>query len=1067
MKSFDYKTAELPDTGTFLIEANAGTGKTYTLEHLYRRLVVEKNLMPSEILVVTFTEAATAELAGRIQQNLAGKDTEEAEENEKEILRKACSAFDEAAIFTIHGFCKRVLQEHAFDCKLPFNAELLTDTDPLIREVVADFCRRKIADGVTMPLKFQQLFSAAKLFFNFPKATLKYHEPLDEEQTILNNIKSVVQALGQLKKKSKFFRAVAALCEADAREFPALLVGLKGDLLTPKTKANAILRDFFEALAVHRLRELHDDIFNAFEERKNRRNLLTFDDLLRKLEAALPSPDVPLAGMIRGQYRAVLIDEFQDTDPVQYNIFSTLFNGRTLLFFIGDPKQAIYGFRGADLNTYLNAAKKLPKKHRFTLTTNYRSVPGLVDAVNKLFNSDDAFLNDDIEYKDSQASGQSKASPLLHNGQPVSDPFRRVLIHKPDDRINVEDFTKIAVSETAVQITALLNDAAYQLAQSGASRRLRPQDFAILTSANKQSEEIKDGLIRVGVPAVIYRASSVFDSREANEFRVFFKALLAPSSRRALKALLASRWCGFDDVALANLESDAQALSRAIDQLKTVCNAWQSSGPATAIELFFKTHNTFARLAKSLSPERSLTNLRHLTELILEHQRTSAASLEAMAYWFNTCCAEPPNGEGHEQRLESDADAVRILTIHKSKGLEFPVVLCPFLAPKGKDKNAKLQLAHDESGHAVFPLDQRTRDEFSSDQMAEHARLMYVALTRAASLCIPIVKGWKFEEKEVAPANDEDAEDAPAIIKPTVYSLLSQIESDDSPTIRMLPLYTPQPKDYKLPSDADPIREPSPPPPAVQNAFDIISYSSLHAQEIAAPRDDEKDDAPLPEPDLILPRGSITGNCLHAILEGFDFPNITSRDKTLAAISKVLDVSPLATRDPALREQRRERVAGILANVFATPLPNARTLSEIPFSDTRREVPFTFPLDKSLNKTRLHAHGLDINRSGFITGFIDLLFRVDGRYYFVDWKSDTLASVDDLHAHMKTRGYLLQLRLYAIALHRILRHMLGDAYAPEKHFGGGFCVFLRHLSPQQPNALFTLAKLDDWQDLLS
>ncbi|MCL1887398.1 MAG: UvrD-helicase domain-containing protein [Kiritimatiellaeota bacterium] len=1068
MRTFCVKTAALPETGTFLIEANAGTGKTHTIQELYRRLVVERGLMPSEILVVTFTNAATAELADRVHKNLSGDDP---------ALRRARSGFDQAAIHTIHGFCMGVLNSHAFECGLAFDAEPLPDITPLVREITADFYRRATTRG-PIPQAFGELLKTALLFAKFPNAKPVPAEIPPDPAAVLDALHKELHALPPYTRAPKIKAAYDALRGAGRDGFAAALVTLKDDLLrnadTLPDEYRAFqdgVSAFFETPRLAHLLALHADIAKHFEERKRRRNLLAYDDQPAKVNAALKRPGSLLPGILRQQYRAVFIDEFQDTDPVQCEIFTTLFHGHALLFFIGDPKQAIYGWRGADLNAYLDARDRLEPGHIFSLLDNHRSAPGIINAVNTVFLPDGAFHNEKITYSPSTSPDKTRDMRLLLGGEPEPRPFRRVLFYDPDKPFgNQDELQRLIPVEAAAQITRLLNDPSreFLIQAPGAPPRRRPvlpSDIAVLTRKHEQSFAVRDALLSAGVPAVLQNAGSVFKSPEARGFQLFLATLQNP---RDIRPLLASRWCGLDDAALR----DEPTLARMAARFNAVRAAWQTSGLATALELFFNAFGTRALLAKGAAPERSLTNLRHLVELTLERQRAASPSLDGLLRWFENSRAHPPGDESHEQRLESDGDAVRILTIHKSKGLTFPIVICPWLQFQFSSKNVKSYLTRDAGGGAVIPLTQVARKMFPKEPPdGDDARLAYVALTRAAHLCVAFAV-WPSKdpppEKPASPApRDWLCHLAPG---DTTVDVLSKADLAPPPT-------------HRPRVNAPQLLRPDPPPPSISRDAEILSYSALkpHAHKSGEEEDpfasDESDDSPTLslDPD-VLPRDNITGNILHKLFEAFDFPLVHSPVETAAVVSRVLANTPL---DHA---PMRARAAEILRDVlrgWAFPAPEKTTLSAVPFADTRRETRFTLRLSKPLDLRRLRPLGIQADprlanpNGGFITGIADLLFRANGRYWFMDWKSDSLAgdAFDDLAPLMRGRGYLFQLALYATALHRVLRRSLGASYDPAKHFGGGCCVFIRHLSPRHPNAFYHLAptpaQLDEWAEVFS
>ncbi|MDW7712472.1 MAG: UvrD-helicase domain-containing protein, partial [Deferrisomatales bacterium] len=607
-----------PLEGRNLVEASAGTGKTYTIAGLFVRLLLEARLGVDQILVVTFTEAATEELRDRIRRRirdaveafragesggddlLAGLLSDPAIDREWAAgwLRNALWGFDEAAVHTIHGFCQRVLAEKAFECGAPFEAEVTPDESGLLEEVVADYWRRELHGAPSGFLHYLQ----------DRKVTLQALTRFASDWAGAPNLAVVPEgavppsAEGEAAVREAY-RRVQELWRASGPEVARLLAeapgvhrgkykprmvpqfaremdvfAAAGDPLAPcealprwsasavaaaATKGFAPLEHpFFEAC--QELLELRDALEEEHGARllalkqgllgwvrqelprwKAQRNLRSFDDLLRDVHAALAGPAGPgLAAALSARYRAALIDEFQDTDPVQYEIFRRAFGGAgARLFLIGDPKQAIYSFRGADLFAYLDAAREA--EARFTLDRNWRSTPDLLAAVNALFGRREApFLFEDIGYQAVHSGEPGGKEPLRFDGAPDTAPFQVWFAPRGEAKL-LDKASAWADIPRAVagEVVRLLRAGQEGRATIG-GRPVAPEHIACLVRTNRQAQLVQDALREGGVPSVIHGASSLFASREAEEMLRLLAALAEPGREGRVRAALATDLLG-------------------------------------------------------------------------------------------------------------------------------------------------------------------------------------------------------------------------------------------------------------------------------------------------------------------------------------------------------------------------------------------------------------------------------------------------------------------------------------------------------------------------------------------
>jgi len=1151
-----------PLDGTNLIEASAGTGKTYAIAGLFLRLIVEKRLAPSEILVVTYTVAATEELRDRIRGKirealdvLAGKRTEEKfladladgiadRKDARDRLREALRGFDEAPIFTIHSFCGRMLSENAFESGSPFDTELLPDERALREEIVRDFWRRHFYEAPPEfvhytrgrckgPASFAALLRAAPLR---PDARILPDAP----PVALTGLESLRHALAGLRRswresrpgveaafrgealKKNIYRKpdrlLAAMDAFLARPWAAL--PLSGDLakFSPDSLAGAVKKGhsapthrFFErfgdfeaaaqALAAEmdgQVRFLRCELFRYVRQelaaRKRRRNLRSYDDLLADLRTALGSEETGmLSGAIRKKYRAALIDEFQDTDPVQFAIFESVFGrGGTTLFLIGDPKQAIYSFRGADLFAYIRAASTV--KRRYTLTENWRSEPGLIRAVNTLFSRPlHPFLYESVPFEPARAAGGRKDSLLMVGGR-REPPFRLWALDDGGATVNVETARERIRRAVAAEVARLIEAGRRGEALIG-DKPLREADMAVLVRTNKEAILMQEALTQLGIHSVLYTTGNLFDTGEARQVELVMQAVAEPNDEAAVRTALATDLLGLDGAAIERLMGDAGAWEERVRRFHDWRDTWERHGFVRMFREFLLAERVRPRLLSLPGGERRLTNVLHLAEVLHGEEMRRRAGMGGLIQWLATQRdEETPRREEHQLRLESDADAVKVVTIHKSKGLEYPVVFCPFnWGPSrvGKDVYG----FHDEADGwrlnvALEHLGEEARRAAEREQLAENVRLLYVSITRAKNRCYlvcgPISRAETSSlayilhapECALSSAVDETGARVAAMGEDGLRRDLASIAAASDGAVELSP----------LPEAAGPVIEPDAgrtgPLEArdfrreVGRAFEIASFSSLIVDADRGPAPDDGL-AELPDhdemalgravaqtadlPDIFsFPRGPRAGRCLHAIFERLDF--------TAAGRDAVRDIVGASLSEYGYEPHWCDTLCDMIGRVIEAPLEPERgvRLSGLERGRCLHEMAFTFPL-RPLTPAGLRALFAaagcvagDIPErigslrfrpvEGFMKGFIDLVFEHGGRFYLIDWKSNHLGGRREdygreaLAAVMQDDLYVLQYHLYAVALHEYLKGRVKD-YEYDRHFGGAFYVFLRGVDP--------------------
>jgi len=814
----------LPLDGLRLIEASAGTGKTFTLATLFTRLVIEQHLTLPQILAVTFTEAATQELRARIRERLAlaaqvtacpAQDSDHPEtlltrsiiqqhlahsgESAAQLaarLRRAVEDADLASIFTIHSFCAKALREHALDSgESLIQHALVTNPKDLYAELAADLWRiysREPDDSKILTRLWKDQTALAGDI-----AVLASDLPLKPEipQTLVPNPHFILEAAtGQLTqsiieheqharhiiadacanktisaryKPSSFDKAFielnagVALGEwprGDKYHIDKLATGRLEKLCNqgrtpPSSPLFDALQLWFDAddliqqwlnqqkiLLLHRLR---DEIKQRFAQTKQQRQIQTYDDLIGHLANALRGEHADiLAERLRTQYKFALVDEFQDTDPRQWEIFRSIFIDG--LFLIGDPKQAIYGFRGGDIHTYLNAkSSAIPAP---PLNRNFRSRPSVLRAIETLYKNAGkaAFGSADIGFIQILPGGQCNDEDYLLDGQPA--PALTICqIESDGPPMNAEPARTTITAACVADIHRVLFAARQGRAQIG-GKPVEPGDIAVLVRNHKEATRIRQALAGTGIPAVAAGKQSIFATAEAHDIRLLLLALLHPSDPGRLRAALATVLLGEDAAAIAALESDPG--HRHHQRLLHWRQSWQRSGIFAMLAGICADHAQ--RLLTLSDGERRLTNTLQLAEL-LQQESARQPGPHGLLDWLSTrIIYADDNDEAQQLRLESDAHCVQIVTLHKSKGLEYPLVYLPFVGMETTSSHRVHRIIHDGDQRTLYwKIDPEDEDwasavkQSAQDTGNETARLLYVGLTRAKHALWTAAGHWK------------------------------------------------------------------------------------------------------------------------------------------------------------------------------------------------------------------------------------------------------------------------------------------------------------------------------------
>ena len=1187
MKSFD--PLNTPLTGTNLIEASAGTGKTHAIEGLFLRLILEMRFSVEQILVVTFTKAATEELKTRIRTRLIAAQAaltqgtsddhlidalirNNREGETRRLLQNALMNFDQAAIFTIHGFCQRILHEHAFETGSLFDTELITDQTDLLRGIADDFWRthfyRAVPEvvhyaieklkGPEYFLKLMERWQAKDIKI-VPKASKPIWQSLSPYRDVFEELKTawpaaraaVAEALnspslkdniyGSLKLKNtgaklsiREVKVMTLLSEMDRfytspgyvgmffkdiDKFTAtkLLQSVKSGRPAPHLKFFSLCDELvqkkdvlvaeLETYLLYLKTEFFQYAASELSIRKKESNVQFFDDLLLKVKTALAdTAGNALAAAIRRKYKAALVDEFQDTDPIQYDIFSRLFSSEEhVLFMIGDPKQAIYGFRGADIFTYMRASRTAPRK--YTLTENWRSEQGMIHAVNTLFHRvRSPFLFRDIGF----SKGTSGREKISDGDTPKAAMTIWHLRGDAGKSISKKNATEIVAAQVAAEIVHLLN---------AKPETITAGDMAVLVRTNRQAQLMKTVLSQARVPAVLYSTGNIFGSHEAMEMERLLTSISEPMNDRRLRAALVTDMMGGSAEMICRMGEGTNEWESRRLRMREYFHLWEKHGFIRMMRQFLVNEEIRTRLLTFPDGERRLTNVLHLAELLQHESTEKKKRLTALIKWLAEQRKDSTSRfETHQLRLESDADAIKIVTIHKSKGLEYPVVFCPFLWDGSLSQNEELFFHN--------PVDERMTLDLSAKKdathlslskkelLAENIRLLYVAVTRAKKRCY---LAWgRINTAETSPlaylfhhaADDLDEDIVAALHKE--FSLKSDAEiahdlhkfvesSEGSVEIVELPdrpvaagSLTVAPKD----SSGLHCRRFS---GKIDWNWRVLSYSTLVSQAVPTETLPDRDATVTALPEIgdaleqrnifSFPKGGRAGNFFHDIFENLDFNNTDD-----AYCNRLVEIK---LAEYGFDSAWKETVRRTIQNVISLPLKGNGSnfiLSSIPNSDRLHELEFYFPL-ASISPRKLKSIFIECGiadvpdqpperlenlvlapTKGFMKGFMDLVFRFQDRFYLIDWKSNFLGPAlldyrqEALVNVMRNELYFLQYRIYTLAVHQYLQRRIAG-YQYEKNFGGVFYIFLRGVDPIQgpefgifrdtpsPDSVYALAKM--------
>lgn len=1121
-----------------LVEASAGTGKTHTITTYFVRGIVERGLRPEQILVVTYTKAATAELRIRCRsrisealssidapsgqtdalgQIVAGAIARSGRDEVERRLRSALAEMDQTSILTIHGFCQRLLQDYPLLFGVDFDFEVAEDSSSLHADLAVDFwatdlyerpewllralAKRKVdvrylaqlASAATMPGveiigptpggAVEPAVARAALLHE--EAAIAWADGREEICNILLEDPRLNRTSYQKKSIDKWIPELDELFEKRGVQFlPEYFRKLRADQIKVKQGCDKPSHPFFEACA--RLHRAHETLapliehevfafkkrFIEFVRRHNRRRkeetaILSFDDLLTAVHAPLNGsserdcdPEA-IAKTISTAYPLALVDEFQDTDSLQYGIFKAIY-GNGAVVYVGDPKQAIYAFRGADVFSYIGAARDIGDREH-TLRTNRRSDPDLVHAVNVLFSRPARpFILDDIEFEKAIAHARENRC----NMTPALE-----VIFVDEDQLEPRIEASVA-SIVSHEIAHLLGGE-----KSIEGRPLGPGDVAVLCRSNKQAIAVTRALRATGISASLDGDSSVLNTQIALDLRAVLEATLMPGDSAGVRRALLTSIIGVSPRELAGM--DDEKWSEWISRFRDWNATWHGQGVARFLEDMLRSTKAETRLAATLSARRDLTDLVHIEELLMRGERERRRDPVALMQWLRRLDETTPDDgavsyEDLQQRPDAEAGAVRVSTIHKSKGLEYGVVYCPFTWNDAGLFNFEKQAVkfHDEARNIKIDLGSDRQDEHlrqsEREALSEAVRLLYVAVTRARHHCVlfwgPASKWKRSALAHLLHGSDRldtlDEDGMRADIE-TLSKASGGVMGWRAPHRDPAPAPTSTPKARELHARSA-VR-------VFEQTARISSFTSLTGfdEKVPSPRSELTPDAEPPS-FVELPGGTRTGLLLHSILEHADFADLEGPE-TARVVAEQL-------RSHGFDTALAAAVQRDLVLVSRTPLtsePDAPRLIELPRSAQLRELEFTLHADRpdlgGLAEI-LKEHGAPEAAPGyyrslaeistqtaqrFLRGFIDLFFEWRGRWYVADYKSNTLATYDPatITDAVQREHYLLQGLLYTAAAQRYLQQRL-PGYDCARDWGGVLFLFLRGMRGPRPGGTF-------------
>lgn len=1150
---------DLPLNKSVLIEASAGTGKTFTIANLYLRLLLGIGCNPltvEQILVVTFTKAATEELKNRIRKNIQQcadflKDQADGLEVEstksyrnnldflaqiyplipnihEALLRLSIAEreIDTASVFTIHGFCQKMLVQFAFESGVRFDLDLQPNQSDLLKKLSEEVWREQfypqdlaityaVAEQLGTPeyaLNAVRRYLSTELpepnaslnqdiaehlaqyqqFINEVKSYWKTHSA-ELVETIRHDLKHKITLHGGWYRATTFEAGVEVMnqwANSQHNHFPAELYLFTTEKIAAGTKKScepidsphlaknqAFLTAYKERFENSLSAMLQYQFLIALKaklvEYKQSHPQRSFDDLLTMLNQALKNPHTgeALAQKIRAMYPFAMIDEFQDTDLTQYEIFSQIFmaeNAENGFIMIGDPKQSIYKFRGADIFTYLRAAKQADEQ--FTLGKNWRSLPEVVQAVNNLFsfaNQNSPFLYADIGFHPVEADSQ-KGNLVSEQGH---------FVGYITENSKLDDLAEICAYQIHQQLEAM-EKGKFGVEKNGEFQSFAAKDIAILVRKGSQAKRIKKALAKRNIKSVyLAESASVFGSEIATELGWLLQAGLNPYNYKALLSALGSTLWGLSAAEIYQHKENEMLWDLKVNQFVEYSTIWKEQGILPMLHKIYLEQGIIERLKGLENADRLITDLLHLTEILQETSQALESEVE-LVRWYEKQISSPDFNDEQQLRLESEEELIKIVTIHGSKGLQYPIVWLPFAAEKSEaETKVNLGLYRNAEGELDWYLgEEEAAEQIRNEAYAEDLRLFYVALTRAESqlnLVLPkMISGWS--PLHYLLAEGELPKDKASVAD---YFAKKQILADIIEVAEHLPFSRWEndviDENYQAKTFSGNIRV----------VGQITSFTSLYAQherfseakadkvmDLAQDRDVHIETI---EPDYSsetaafspfqFPHGVKVGTVLHQFFEHCRFGAEIDKE-SVAKVCEQLGLSEEWIEPTALWFERILNTPLAQSNFCLKQIDETKRLNEWQFYLRLKNDKALYQLNALLKQHSPLAKTLPELQlpqlEGFVRGFVDCIVQVEGKFYLIDYKSNFLGYLPQNYAkeHIQReigrQRYDLQYLLYTLALHRYLTARLGEKYDYERDFGGVSYLFLRAMNGENDNGVY-------------
>ncbi len=1188
----------MPLDGTALIEAAAGTGKTYNIQNIAARLIVEKDFKIDETVIVTFTEKATAELVERIRQvltllkntlnNIRSSDEVQQQradeliqhfkscgisgELQMERITRALNDFDCNRISTIHGFCARILSENAFESSVAFRVRLEKDIAFYVDKLLGDFCRicryssqklpgaedlsvESLHDsvmtmlfrhGLQLDFRRKHFIKDQPGFYQNPEDIFKYQDdlkrqflasadPVADLEVLLDRLNSIDKIPGN-KYIADCIKGVQKLLDGDRSNdaFYETFKLLRSSRFYNRGKKSRSKNDpvdqfeFVNKHIGHGIFELAEDYCRCIEidsklflqlracdfvreklaEWKERDNFQGFDDLLINVYKSLQNGE--LLKVLQNKFKAGIIDEFQDTDSLQYGIFRKIFIQRQdqVFFMVGDPRQAIYSFRGGDLATYMTARDECCAHGGviYSLDVNFRSSAKLIGEFNRFFCHDSPLASGDITFGNAEVP--EKPQPGIYcDGKELEHPLSL--------DIQLETAPAALYEKCAYEILCMLNSGQYTVPDAEdengniVCRPLEPGDIAVLAYSHYALDDVRQALEQYNIPVISERKSGIWNSLEASELAAVMTAVLENNQDSLLREALLTRIChrSMRDLDVFAEDSAGRMLAWRLDFM-ALEQCWYEHKTAAFMQKLFQIFNLKCELPGFTGGNRALTNYTQLGDLLVSAEMLNNLSPRGVLSYLQEKIRRAESDDESMEILDSDRSAVKLMTIHASKGLQFPVVFLPHLAAWYPLKRNNLKVYHQNRELVCNPdlTDPMGLKNAGIEELQELLRLVYVAVTRSCLFC-RISWGKTSVGKK--------------IIKNTplhwLFNMRKQIDSSGEPLQKILYDFINIDGGFALPEldvpqefiqpgifpaaafdyyELPPGKPPEKPPEAgyVANSWRMMSYSALPLGTLAenmllaeADADsvfDRDEKSEISDTESLecgnnfkltggvwdLPAGAAIGNAWHKIMEVIDF----TAPLQLETVENIMRYSGFS--NPLhIRETHK-----MLQTLLDYTLPCGMKLKELPTERKRSEFEFTvsspegFSLPDLLNAAEPYmretfgdnlqsAGSLDM-QGGFFTGFVDLLFEYQGKFYIIDWKSNMLDregaafSGTRLARKMFEASYPMQYLCYMASLMLYLENLTGKTFDEnlyEQYIGEVYYIFMRGMTLEKPAGVFT------------